>query len=92
MGEANFAAHMLAQLDPYTGYIRSSHNSYMSMDDPLLDDIRSFVQSEVAEFLRTTSEDTYPEVLIERMRQLGLFGANISQNYGGLGLTHQTLD
>jgi len=31
--------------------------------------------------------DEYPAALVEQMRELGLFGATVSQEYGGLGLS-----
>ncbi len=35
--------------------------------------------------------DVYPTVLIETMREMGLFGITIPEEYGGLGLDHVTL-
>jgi len=32
-------------------------------------------------------DDIYPAEIVERMRELGLFGATIAEEYGGLGLT-----
>ncbi|TVQ37897.1 MAG: acyl-CoA dehydrogenase family protein, partial [Wenzhouxiangella sp.] len=31
--------------------------------------------------------DEYPHELVEQMKELGLFGATIGQQYGGLGLS-----
>jgi alkylation response protein AidB-like acyl-CoA dehydrogenase len=49
--------------------------------------VRRFVEREV---LPAASElehrDEYPHALVDRMKELGLFGATIPQEYGGLGL------
>jgi len=49
--------------------------------------VRRFVEREV---LPVASElehrDEYPHALVDRMKELGLFGATIPQEYGGLGL------
>ena len=34
--------------------------------------------------------DAYPHEMVEQMKDLGLFGATISQDYGGMGLPSQT--
>src|SRR5256885_9657569 len=34
--------------------------------------------------------DEYPQPLVERMKELGLFGATIPVEYGGLGLDYST--
>jgi alkylation response protein AidB-like acyl-CoA dehydrogenase len=55
--------------------------------DTLLETVRRFVDEEalpaVAQYDR---EDSYPEPLVDRMRELGLFGTAISEEHGGLGL------
>jgi alkylation response protein AidB-like acyl-CoA dehydrogenase len=56
-------------------------------NDTLLDEVRRFVDDEalpaVAQYDR---DDAYPEPLVERMRELGLFGTAIPEEHGGLGL------
>ena len=32
-------------------------------------------------------EDEYPEPIVEQMKELGLFGVTIPEEYGGLGST-----
>ncbi|REK11218.1 MAG: acyl-CoA dehydrogenase [Planctomycetota bacterium] len=53
--------------------------------------IRQFVKREV---LPVASElehaDAYPSQIVEGMKQLGLFGANVPPEYGGLGLDYTT--
>lgn len=49
--------------------------------------VRRFVDNEILpvaeEFDR---EDTFPEVIVEQMKELGLFGVTIPEEYGGMGL------
>jgi alkylation response protein AidB-like acyl-CoA dehydrogenase len=53
--------------------------------------VRRFVEREV---LPVASElehrDEYPQALVDRMKELGLFGATIPPDYGGLGLDVST--
>ncbi len=55
--------------------------------DELVEAVRRFVDREVRP---TASEyehaNRYPEPLVQRMKELGLFGAIIPEEYGGLGL------
>ena len=39
--------------------------------------------------MRLEHDDVWPEQMVEQMRELGLFGATISPEYGGLGLSAQ---
>ena len=34
--------------------------------------------------------DAYPEAIVEQMKELGLFGATVSPEWGGLGLSAGT--
>ncbi len=53
--------------------------------------IRRFVEREVIPVASTLEHrNEYPHVLVERMKQLGLFGATIPVEYGGLGLDTTT--
>ncbi len=57
----------------------------------LLSTIRSFVQREVIpQAPELEHDDTYPSELVERMKEMGLFGAIIPEGYGGLGLDFTT--
>jgi len=57
----------------------------------ILDTIRRFVDREVIPVAsKYEHADEYPAPLVERMRELGLFGATISPDYGGLGLDYST--
>jgi alkylation response protein AidB-like acyl-CoA dehydrogenase len=49
--------------------------------------VRRFVETEVVPVaLALEHADEYPHALVERMRELGLFGALVPPAYGGLGL------
>jgi alkylation response protein AidB-like acyl-CoA dehydrogenase len=54
----------------------------------VLDSIERWVEREVRPIARRFDQaDEYPFELVEQMKELGLFGATISQAYGGLGLS-----
>ena len=58
------------------------------IDDDIISGVRSFVQKEVlpvASDLEHRNE--YPQALADRMKELGLFGATIPEQFGGLGLS-----
>lgn len=59
--------------------------------EEMLRTVRAFVEREV---IPTANElehrDEYPVALVARMRALGLFGANIPEEYGGLDLDYVT--
>jgi len=57
----------------------------------ILETIRRFVDREVMPVAsRYEHADEYPAPLVDRMRELGLFGATIPVEYGGLGLDYST--
>ena len=57
----------------------------------VLDTVRRFVDREVIpNAAKYEHEDAYPTPLVERMKELGLFGATIPVEYGGLGLAVAT--
>ena len=54
----------------------------------MLDTIKRFVQRELEPIGRQVEEeDKIPEEIVQKMRELGLFGLAIPQEYGGLGLS-----
>jgi alkylation response protein AidB-like acyl-CoA dehydrogenase len=60
-------------------------------EQALLGAIERWVQREVApRVLEYDHADRYPHELVEQMKELGLFGATISPEYGGLGLPAAT--
>jgi len=49
--------------------------------------VRRFVEKEIEPvWYRIEEEDDIPEALIDKMREMGLFGMSIPEEYGGLGL------
>jgi alkylation response protein AidB-like acyl-CoA dehydrogenase len=53
----------------------------------LLRTVHRFVEEEIKPVARELDvEDKYPQGTVERMKELGLFGAIIPEEYGGLGL------
>ena len=67
-------------------------NRQSSFDQQLLlTSIRAFVEKEVLPVAaRLEHEDAYPFGLVEDMKEMGLFGAIIPEEYGGLGLDFST--
>lgn len=57
----------------------------------LLDTIEKWLERDVRpHVLELDHKDEYPFKMVEQMKDLGLFGATISQEYGGLGLSATT--
>jgi alkylation response protein AidB-like acyl-CoA dehydrogenase len=55
--------------------------------EQILETVRRFVDREVMPTASSFEHsDTYPTPLVERMKELGLFGATIAVEYGGMGL------
>lgn len=65
--------------------------SNVSEDAELLDTIERWTIRELKPIVREYDhEDRYPTVVVEQMKELGLFGATISEEHGGLGLSAVT--
>tara|TARA_R110000787_G_scaffold137458_23_gene250831 strand:- start:92321 stop:93472 length:1152 start_codon:yes stop_codon:yes gene_type:complete len=67
----------------------------MSQDDEqermILDSIDRFLERDVAPYVHELeANDIWPEEIVGKMADLGLFGAVISEEYGGLGLSCST--
>ena len=57
----------------------------------ILEAIRKWVEQKVAPVaMQLEHDDEYPEELVEDMKELGLFGALIEPEFGGLGLSAST--
>jgi alkylation response protein AidB-like acyl-CoA dehydrogenase len=66
-------------------------SEYREMEAQILDTIDRWVEKDVRPIaLHFDQADEYPLELVEQMKELGLFGATISQEYGGLGLSAAT--
>lgn len=60
-------------------------------DSEILDAIERWVEKQVRPIARRFDHaDEYPADLVEQMKELGLFGATIGTEYGGLGLSAAT--
>ena len=57
----------------------------------ILDSVDRFLERDVRPVARELeASDTYPQSIVDRMVELGLFGATIAPEYGGLGLSAST--
>jgi alkylation response protein AidB-like acyl-CoA dehydrogenase len=62
-----------------------------STHQSLVEKVRRFVEQKIIPVAsRLEHKDEYPEEIVEGFKQLGLFGANVSPEYGGLGLDYMT--
>ena len=62
-----------------------------SEETMILDSVDKFLERDVRPVARgLEASDTYPQSIVDRMIELGLFGATISTEYGGLGLSATT--
>jgi len=60
-------------------------------ENMMLDTIDRWCREEVREkVMEMEHADEYPHAFVEQMKEFGLFGATISQDYGGLGLSAST--
>lgn len=63
----------------------------MSDEQIVLDAVDRFLEREVEPIARDYElADEYPHEMVEKMKMLGLFGATIGTEYGGMGLTAST--
>jgi alkylation response protein AidB-like acyl-CoA dehydrogenase len=57
----------------------------------IVDNIREFVERKIIPAAgQLEAEDQYPHEIVAEMRDLGLFGCNVPEEYGGLGLSNTT--
>lgn len=70
---------------------QSREEDSQETENLILDAIDRFLAREVIPYAhQLEQDDQYPEEMVERMKELGLFGATISPAYGGLGLPVST--
>jgi alkylation response protein AidB-like acyl-CoA dehydrogenase len=70
---------------------RTDRKVDLEQEDALLDAIEKWLQRDVRpHVLKFDHADEYPTEMVEQMKELGLFGATISEEYGGLGLSATT--
>lgn len=59
--------------------------------DLILESVSKWLERDVRPYVKKFDQaDEYPDVMVEQMKELGLFGATISEQYGGLGLDATT--
>ena len=70
----------------------TAERAYSDTDERvILDSIAKWVERDVKPVaMQLERDDAYPHALVEQMRELGLFGATVSPEHGGLGLTART--
>ena len=73
--------------------ISNRQGETITLDDEvqILNAIDKWLDKDVRDqVLELEHADAYPHAMVEQMKDLGLFGATISQEYGGMGLPSQT--
>src|SRR6266478_4389682 len=66
--------------------VQTDHDEVM-----ILDAVDKFLETEVRPVAHQLEhDDIYPTEIVEKMKELGLFGAIIAPEYGGLGLSTST--
>ncbi len=72
------------QREPFPAFDREQ-------EELILDGIERFLERDVRPYVsELEAGDIYPEEIVTKMKELGLFGATISAEYGGLGLPATT--
>ena len=57
----------------------------------VLEMVDKFLEAEVKPYVRALEhDDIYPSEIVEKMKEMGLFGCIIAPEYGGLGLSTST--
>lgn len=66
-------------------------NQFAQADEALVEGVRRFVEREIlGKVAELESADTYPSHLIEALSQMGLFGAAVPTEFGGLAINVPT--
>jgi alkylation response protein AidB-like acyl-CoA dehydrogenase len=67
------------------------NNYSIEEETTILDSIDKFIKLDVLPYAHALEySDTYPSEIVEKMKELGLFGAIIDPKYGGIGLSVKT--
>ena len=70
---------------------RTDRQVDLEQETALLDAVEKWLKRDVRpHVLKFDHADEYPTEMVEQMKELGLFGATISEEYGGLGLSATT--
>ncbi len=71
--------------------LRATENAGDDDERLILDSVDRFLEKDVRPHVRDLEhDDVYPAEMVDKMTALGLFGATISPEYGGLGLSART--
>ncbi|MGD9864048.1 MAG: acyl-CoA dehydrogenase family protein [Pseudodonghicola sp.] len=63
----------------------------LEQENMMLDMLDRFLETEVVPHVhKLEHDDIYPAEIVEKMKEMGLFGCIISEDYGGLGLSTST--
>ncbi|WP_109478854.1 acyl-CoA dehydrogenase family protein [Paraburkholderia sp. C35] len=66
-------------------------NEYAENETLILDMLDRFLKTEVKPYVHDLdAKDEYPHEIVEKMKEMGLFGCLIATEYGGLGLSTST--
>lgn len=73
------------------GMTSATSREAAEQEEMILDMIDRFLETEVVPHVRRLEdEDIYPEEIVGKMKEMGLFGCIIGEEYGGLGLSTTT--
>jgi alkylation response protein AidB-like acyl-CoA dehydrogenase len=71
--------------------LESAHEPADDAESAILDSVDRFLERDVRPVAHELEAgDTYPQEIVEKMKALGLFGATIGTEHGGLGLSATT--
>src|SRR5262245_63432092 len=71
--------------------VETAQSEHAKLTAELLETVRRFVEREVMPVAsKYEHANEYPQPLVDRMKELGLFGATIAPEWGGLGLDYST--
>lgn len=69
----------------------TTENSLQQEETMILDSVSRWLEQDVRPHVKALEHaDEYPQSMVEQMSELGLFGATIPEEYGGLGLNAVT--
>jgi alkylation response protein AidB-like acyl-CoA dehydrogenase len=70
--------------------VETAYSEQTEIQRDITEMVRQFADEQIipnAE--RYDHEDSFPEPIVEQMKELGLFGVTIPEEYGGMGLTRK---
>ena len=71
--------------------IEVENDKFNTEENLIIETVDKFLEKDVKPYVKEfESQDKYPQEIADKMAELGLFGATISPEYGGLGLSAVT--